>query len=248
MAPSAANPFARLLVASLIGLGVLWPSIAAHGQATGLQINIVPSGAVVELEGPQHTVTVSPNTIPRPVTGWYRLKANHPGYEGWSHAVYIDGVSPQVIAATLAPKTRAKAGMRALFFPGWGHYYAGRNLRGALFTLTALGLAGGYLYLDNRADDRFSDYESLKRDFDAADDLQTQRALQPQVEEARRRAYNAETDKRNWGWGTLAFYGYQILDAVIFFPEPPRIELGGVEVGLQMPESGTLALGAHYAF
>jgi hypothetical protein len=202
----------------------------------------------VELEGPQHTVTVSPNTIPRPVAGWYRLKANHPGYEGWSNAIYIDALSPQVIAATLAPKTRAKAGVRALFFPGWGHYYSGRNTRGALITLAALGLAGGYLYLDNRADDHISDYELLKAEFDAAEDLETQRELKPRVEEARRKAYDSESDKRNWGWGCLALYGYQILDALVFFPEPPRLDLGGVKVGLQLPASGTLAVGAHYAF
>jgi hypothetical protein len=222
-------------------------SVRADSLAT-LRIEVLPRGSVIELEGPQHTLTASPNTIPRPVSGWYRLKASRAGYENWKSRIYIDGSTPTGITGSLSPKTKTKAGLRAVFFPGWGQYYSGRTARGAVLTLATLGMVGGYLYLDNRADDRISDYESLKQQFDQAESVADQEQLKGQVQQAQRDAYDAETDKRNWGYATLAVYAYQILDAVIFFPAPDRIELGGVQFGVEAPDPQSVMIGARYEF
>jgi hypothetical protein len=245
----------RLTVPLRVGLRTWLATILILVAAAGVRaddanliIQIAPPGSVLELTGPQSAVSASPNVIPRPVPGWYRLRASHPGYESWSTELYIDAATPERIAAGLSPKTRFKAGLRALAFPGWGHYYAGRTGRGVFMTVVALGAAGGYLYLDNRADSKIGDFESLQRQFAAASSTAEQERLQPQLDAARRDAFNAESDKRNWGWGTVAFYAYQVLDAVLFFPKPPQVALSGVQFGVVTPAPGRVSLGAAYAF
>jgi hypothetical protein len=221
-----------------------------HGLAdeAGLALQIAPPGTVVELRGPQVAVSASPNSIARPPAGWYQLRAAHPGYESWSTKLYIDASSPDRIVAQLSPKTRFKSGLRALLFPGWGHYYADRNGRGALVTALVVGAAGGYLYLDNRADQKVGDFEALQRRFDAAESVTEQERIKPELDAARRRAFDAESDRRNWGWGTVALYAYQVVDAVLFFPAGPQIELQGITIELQTPVYGSLGIGASYAF
>jgi hypothetical protein len=219
-----------------------------RADESSLIIQIAPAGSVLELAGPQSSVAASPNVVPRPPAGWYRLRASHPGYESWSAEVYIDPSSPERIAASLTAKTRLRAGIRSIAFPGWGQYYSGRSGRGALWTLVALGAAGGYLYLDNRADSKVGDFESAKRRFDAATSYAEKERLKLEVETTQREAFDAETDKRNWGWGALALYAYQVVDAVLFFPKPPQMELRGVQFGLQPQDGATLALGVSYAF
>lgn len=219
-----------------------------RADESSLIIQIAPAGSVLELAGPQSSVSASPNVIPRPPAGWYRLRASHPGYETWSTELYIDPSTPERIAAGLSPKTRMRAGLRSIAFPGWGHYYSGRSGRGALVTLVALGAAGGYLYLDNRADSKVGDYEAAQRRFEAATSVSEQERIKPSLEAARREAFDAETDKRNWGWGALAFYAYQVVDAVLFFPKPPQMELRGVQFGLEPQSGGAVALGFSYEF
>jgi len=232
----------------LIVLALLPFNTAAWADDAGLTIQISPSGSVVELQGPQSAVSASPNVMPRPLAGWYRLRASYPGYETWSSEIFIDASSPDRITASLAPKTRMRAGLRALVFPGWGHHYSDRSGRGTLITIVALGAAGGYLYFDNRADRKLGDFEAWQSRFDAATSVAEQERIQPELELARRKAFDAETDKRNWGWGALAFYAYQVVDAVLFFPEAPQMELHGVQFGVRSEGDALIALGASYAF
>jgi len=239
-------PVARSGIA--VALLVCLLATPASADSTGLVIQIQPAGSVVELRGNQSTVTASPNQIPRPQPGWYEIRASYPGFETWKDRVFIDPSTPEMLSAVLSPKTRAKAGLRALAFPGWGHYYSGRQTRGIFMTVVALGAAGGYLYLDNRYDRKLSDYEALQRDFENAESVAEQRRLKPLVEDARRTAYDAESDRRNWGWAAVGFYAYQVLDAVLFFPDHPAVSMKGVKFGLQPAAQAPVLLGATYEF
>jgi len=213
-----------------------------------LRIEIAPRGTVVKLDGPQRSITGSPNTIQRPIAGWYRVEATHPGFETWKRDLYIDGSSPATVSAQLAAKSKWKAGLRSVFFPGWGHYYSDRNGRGAVFTVLTLGMAAGYVAFALEADDKVTEYERLQEQYDNAESVSEQEALQSSVEDARESAYDAESNKRTWGYLTVGVYVYQILDAVIFFPSAPEVEFGGVELSIVTPNMHTLQLGARYAF
>lgn len=227
-------------------LCVLCAATAVSADSTSLIIDIGPRGTVVDLDGPQHLITNSPNSIHRPVSGWYNLRARLSGYETWNTEVYIDGSSPNIISGMLTPKTATSAGIRALFFPGWGHYYSNRNGRGALMTVTSAGLLGGFLYLTHQANVRFDDFKQAERDFDATQSVAEQTLLLPDLAELRRRAYNAESDMRNWGFATVAFHVYQVLDAVIFFPHQRSVDVAGIELGVQLGDRNFLMIGARY--
>lgn len=244
MPPTLVKKIAFVVRNCIWSFGLICAASGVQADSTSLVIDVGPRGSVVELAGPQKLLTSSPNTIRRPVSGWYNLKAKLSGYETWNTEVYIDASSPNIISGMLSPKTATKAAIRALFFPGWGHYYSDRPVRGALMTLTSVGLLGGLLYLDHRANNRISDFEQAQRTFDASQSVAEQTTLLPELEDLRRRAFNAESDFRNWGFATAAFHVYQILDAMLFFPDRKPVDIAGIEVGVQLSDRRTLMIGA----
>ena len=220
----------------------------AQGAADLLEIRIAPAGAAVEFEGPQRTITSSPNAIVRPKSGWYRLKASHPGFESFKQDVFIDPQSPASITGSLSPKTRWKAGARSVFIPGWGHYYSGQTAKGVIFTGLTAGMLVGYYFFAAHAVHEQDEYDDLRAEYDAATSVEEQEALQPKVEEALEGWYDADSNRLTWGYITLGVYVYQILDAVLFFPSTPEVQLGQMQLGLSMPNSHTVGVGATYAF
>jgi hypothetical protein len=233
----------------IVCLAILIPfSGSLRADSSTLMIRVLPPGSVLELKGPHHSVAASPNQIPRPPDGWYELRATYPGYESWTQKLYITRTSPEVLSGTLSPKTRFKAGLRSMAFPGWGQYYSDRKGRAAIVTLVAVGAAGGYLYLDNRSNKKFEEYEALKTQYDnEKDNPEARDRLAALVQSARSDAYDAETDKRNWGWGAVAFYAYQVADAIVFFPEA-TVNVQGVQFGLRPAGGSSVSLGAVYEF
>lgn len=233
----------------LLSAALLYPGCARAQQTDGLlQIQISPPGAAVELKGPENTLTASPNSIMRPSPGWYRLKASYKGYEDYTQTVYIDGKSPTSISGTLDAKGRWKAGARSIFLPGWGQYYSGRTATGVVFTVTTLGMALGYYFFDAHADNRQEEYDALRKQYDEASTVAEQEALQPAVEEALNNAYNADQNRVTWGYLTVGVYAYQILDAMIFFPNVPEVKMGAMEVGWAPAPESPLSLRASYEF
>lgn len=214
-----------------------------------LRIEIQPAGTAVQLEGPQNTLTASPNSVLRPLPGWYKLKATFRGFEDYNQSLYIDAQSPISISGTLSPKSRWKAGARSIFVPGWGHYYSDRTVRGVVFTVATVGMAVGYYFFDAHADNRLEDYERLREDFDEAGSVAEKEALQPAVEDALNDAYNADRNRLIWGYMTIGVYAYQIIDALLFFPDVPQVNAGPVQMGVTAPLDGTpVMLRASYEF
>lgn len=226
-----------------------FPGVSRAQSGTGLlQIQIGPSGAAVELKGPENTLTASPNSISRPIPGWYRLKASYPGFENFTRDVYIDTQSPATISGTLSPKSRWKAGARSVFIPGWGHDYSERTARGVAFTVLTAGMLVGYVLFNDDAGDQLKQYEQVREEYDAAESVAEQEALLPSVEQALEDAYDADSERLTWGYITLGVYLYQIVDAVVFFPTVPEVQFGKMQLGLTMPNAQTVALGASYEF
>jgi len=211
----------------------------AQESSAVLRIEISPPGTAVELSGPQNTLTASPNSVLRPLQGWYRLKASFRGFEDYNQTLYIDGQSPTSISGSLSPKSRWKAGARSVFLPGWGHYYSDRTARGVVFTLATVGMAVGYYFFDAHADNRLEQYDDLYEDWKAAGSVEEQEALQPAVEEALNDAYNADRNRLMWGYMTIGVYAYQIIDAVLFFPDVPEVKAGPVQMGWTAPLDGS---------
>lgn len=236
--------------AGLFFLGVLLLPAALSAQETPplLRIEIQPAGTAVELSGPQHSLTASPNSILRPLPGWYKLKASFRGFENYKQSFFIDGQSPTSISGSLSPKSRWKAGARSIFLPGWGHYYSDRTARGVVFSVATVGMAVGYFFFDAHADNRLEQYDDLRARYDAAGSVEEQEELLPFVEEALDDAYQADRNRLIWGYMTIGVYAYQILDAVLFFPEVPQVRTGPVQMGWSVSPEGSPLVEARYEF
>ena len=105
---------------------------------------------------------------------------------------------------------------------------------------------GGFLYLKNRSNDRVDEFEQAQFDYDATRSVAEQTSLLPELARLRRRAYDAESNTRDWGFATAAFHVYQILDAVLFFPDRRPVDIAGIELGVRLGDRNTFMIGAVY--
>jgi len=107
----------------------------AYAQETdeaGTVINSEPPGAAISLEGDYTINATTPCRLPDNLNGRYMLRASMPGYESWSGDIMIVPGQNNYFSFSLSSKTRYKAALRSLFFPGWGQYYSGQRTRAFL--------------------------------------------------------------------------------------------------------------------
>ena len=109
--------------------------------------------------------------------------------------------------------------MRSAIIPGWGQYYSGEKTRGVLMGISAVatGITALVLHLDyaNKKDD----YEDILDVYHNERSIEIREAMVPEVEALRKRVYDAES-VRNISAGIFAaVYAYNLIDAVLFFPD-----------------------------
>ena len=97
-----------------------------------VKIQSSPLGATVKLNGLYSIVGRTPFLVPYPLEGRYKIKATKEGYESETSHVNFFGNSESSIFIKLKPRTRIKAAMRSLLFPGWGQLYSGDKFRGVV--------------------------------------------------------------------------------------------------------------------
>lgn len=214
-------------IGSLIGLIIILFSFfsqAAFAQEevkkseAGLVITSVPSGATVFLEGEYSLNATTPATIPLNLKGRYKIRALKEGYEGWSTSIWLDGTTPKLISINLAPKTRLKGTLRSAIVPGWGQYYYGEKKKSFLFSFATLGAAAAFVVADNDFSNKNDAYVFARNDYAAATNVEDKYRLKQTLDEKQRQAYDAENVRR----ATLVLvgvaWGFNLLDAIVFFP------------------------------
>ncbi len=232
-------------------VAVLLASSLAIAQETSTVINSKPPGVTIRLDGEYKISAITPCRLPDNINGGYRLVASLPGYETWSGDITILPGQDNRFLFTLSPKTRIKAGLRSLFVPGWGQYYAGQKGRAFMLSLATIGFGVGSLVADSDFRKKRDDYLQAQSDLAnavTADEINRLRSL---VIDKNREAYNAETTRNTMVAITAGVWAYNILDAIIFFPErktffqgtiperTPRIEAAfdGERVGIKLTAS-----------
>ncbi|HVP37172.1 MAG TPA: DUF5683 domain-containing protein [Terriglobales bacterium] len=185
---------------------------------TGLEITSVPSGATVFLEGEYSLNATTPATLPLNLKGRYKIRAFKEGYEGWSTSIWLDGITPKLITITLSPKTRLKGALRSAIFPGWGQYYYGEKKKAFLFSFATLAAAAAFVVTDNDFSNKNDDYVSAKNDYNAATNVEDKYRLKQILDEKQRKAYDAENVRRATLILVGAAWGFNLLDAIVFFP------------------------------
>lgn len=189
-----------------------------------VKIQSSPLGATVQLSGLYSIVGRTPFLVPYPLEGRYKIKATKEGYESETSHINFFGNSESSIFIKLKPRTRIKAAMRSLVFPGWGQLYSGGKVRGAILGAASIGLIGWTLFAHN-------DYNTSQNAFDRA--LENFNKQEIKSEESSRNVDNklaeAQDDydfRKTMLLVTASFWAYNLIDSFIFFSSPAgRIEI-----------------------
>ena len=200
---------------------LILPALASAqaGLAGDVTVRTNPQGAAITLSGEVVVSGVSPVRFQHVLIGTYDLEAKRPGYETYHSKVILDPTRPTEISVGLTKKTRLKAGLRSLVIPGWGQVYSGKKTKGFLLAGMVLGSAVGYLIADQDFDDKYDTYQARLQEYNEAATIDERQLLQPGLDHAHRRAYDAEDTKRVLAGLVIGIWGLNLLDAVLFFPE-----------------------------
>lgn len=203
-----------ILLALILGLN---SNLCA--QETGSIINSNPPGAAITLDGEYQLSATTPVRLPDNINGRFKLKAMLPGYESWSGDVVLLPGQQNRFSFRLAPKTRFKAMVRSLFIPGWGQYYADEKKKALVINIATLGMGVGAVIADYDFRRKRDDYNQAKIDYSNASTYEEREELRELVVDKNRDAYDAETLRNSFLYATAAIWAYNVLDAIIFFPD-----------------------------
>ena len=208
----------RLKIIMIILLTLCFSSALAQDESR-ITITTSPPGATVYLRGELDLIANTPASLPSDVSGRYKTEITRPGYETWKGDLTFIPGSSNNIAIRLSKKTRAKAMLRSIIIPGWGQVYSGHKLRGYLITAGAIAAGAAVYHLDRRFDNKRADFDIARSNFYSATAIEDRMALKAISDEKQNKAYKAETDRNTVMAIGAAFWVYNILDALLFFPE-----------------------------
>jgi len=180
-----------------------------------LSLNGSPAGASVYIDGNQRG-RLSTHTRLGLRVGDYELKATARGYETYAQRIRIRQDRETELMIQLIPKSRMKAGVRSLMFPGWGQFYSGRKTSGSLLLLAAVsaGAAAGYahmeyLQLEDEYVEAVNAYNTATKDF---------ARYQQEMDDVSDRRSQMSNIRQIALYALGAMWAYNVFDAVVFMP------------------------------
>jgi len=212
----------RILSATIVA--IVMPAISwSQGITTGnFTVRSLPPGAQVTLKGETIVTGVTPANFTHLLIGDYELTVTKYGYDTYKTRVTLDPNTPQTVNVSLKKKTRFKALSRSLFIPGWGQNYTQQKSKSVLFpVLTGLGAIAlfftndEYNYRKDIYDRRLEEYDSVK----VNGTVEELRRLQPDLNNAQDKAYDAETNRRIAGGIVVGVWAINLIDILFFFPD-----------------------------
>ncbi|UCG62274.1 MAG: PEGA domain-containing protein [Candidatus Zixiibacteriota bacterium] len=212
----------KSVVAILATLVIPVAAASQTGMTGDLTVRSVPQGASVRLSGGATVSGVTPARFRHLLIGDYELSLKKDGYETYRTTIELDPSKQMEMDIKLSPKTRFKTAVRSIFIPGWGQRYADKKTKGFIFTALTVVAGVGYLFADDEYDYRYDEYVRLRDEFDslsAAGNVDDLRRIYPDLEVARKNAYDAETVRRITIGIGVGIWALNVIDALFFFPE-----------------------------
>ncbi len=206
-------------------------ALAQSANSPVVSITSRPTGATVILTGDYTVAGVTPTTFAQKLSGMYSLTAHHEGYETYHSSVVLSGRDAMSIDIKMTPKTRLRAAMRSLIIPGWGQRYTGSRTRGAVLTggAAVAGAVVGIMQL--RYSDRRNKYDDFNALYSQTRSVEQRQTMLPKLYAVQKDAYDAERN-RSVALGVLGgIWLYNLLDAVLFFPDY-GIDVSGTNLGV----------------
>lgn len=193
-------------------------STGVYSQTNQITLSTNPNGAKIEMKGEYIITGVTPLKIPYDLTGVYKIKSSRNGYENWSAIYDFSGNNSKDFFFKLKPKTRFKAGLRSIFFPGWGQFYSDRKIQG--FLISGLELTSA-LYTIKKITDHnriIENYDKLLGNYNKTNlTYQKRQNLKNQLINQEIKAEEAYDKKQMWIYILASVWTYNILDAIVFF-------------------------------
>ena len=216
----------------LVVILLLAISATARSQTSPIvSVTSKPSGATVVLSGDYTVAGITPTSFSQSLLGLYRIAAHHEGYETYHSTIVLSGREAVALDIKMVPKTRMRAAMRSLVVPGWGQNYVGSKTKGTLLTIGTLATAATTGVMHLRYDSRRHDYDDFNAIYHQTRSVEEREKMLAKHYALQKDAYNAERD-RNIALGVLAgIWVYNLLDAILFFPDY-GLNVSGTNLGL----------------
>ncbi|MFX0140388.1 MAG: DUF5683 domain-containing protein, partial [Candidatus Hodarchaeota archaeon] len=178
-----------------------------------------PPGAMIYFEGENSFVGITPFKVKSNLIGNYKIIAIKPGYEKSKLEYFFKGTEKGTLRLRLASKTRFKAGLRSLVFPGWGQMYSERKKSGLFLSLVQAG-AGLFTlisHLDyNKA---YKEYQDALDDYKADEKFSDLRVQKWEIVQFQyKKTANAFDKRETWLYISGGLWIYNFLDSIILFP------------------------------
>jgi hypothetical protein len=213
------KPAGKSFRCSLIVLMFALFCFPVFAQETGTIINSDPPGATITLNGDYKLSATTPCRLPDNISGKFEMVAVMPGYESWKGDITILPGQKNNFSFGLSPKTRMKAALRSLFMPGWGQYYSGQKEKAFLLNVGTVAFGIGTVMADSDFRRKRDDYNQALIDLSNATTFEETEILRSAAIEKNREAYDSETRRNALFIITAGLWAYNIIDAVIFFPD-----------------------------
>ncbi|MFW9830107.1 MAG: DUF5683 domain-containing protein, partial [Candidatus Thorarchaeota archaeon] len=180
-----------------------------------------PPGAMLYLQGENSFVGITPFKIKPNLMGKYNITAIKSGYERSKVEYYFKGTEKGILRLRLAPKTRFKAGIRSIVFPGWGQVYSERKKTGIFISLVQL--SAGILTLVSHMDydNAFKEYKNSIKDYEENKwNSEVRDQYWNAVVDTHEKAGDAFDKRQTWLYITGGLWIYNFLDLILFFSLP----------------------------
>ncbi len=208
----------RIFIMIVLALLIFQTSVWAQDK-DNIILTTRPAGATIYLNGEYEVVANAPARLPSSIAGRYNVKITRPGYETWKGILTFVPGSANNMTIDLSRKTRFKSCLRSIFIPGWGQIYSGQTLKGSAITGAAILSAASFYFADKRYQKKKTDFDIAMSEYRVATSAEDQIRLKVNLDSRQRSAYQAETDRRTAMGVAAAVWAYNIIDALIFFPD-----------------------------
>lgn len=209
--------------------------------------NSRPGGAKVEIHGYHSIFGRTPLNVTHSLNGVYQIKITKEGFEDWKKQVLFAPGLNNSFNISLVPKTRWRAGFYSILFPGWGQLYSERPIKGLIITSafwTSLGITAYTSFNYNRRVDSYENAVSGLNNSNLTNQEYAQRW--ETVLSERRKVDNAFKLRKQWIWLTTAIFTYNVVDAVLMFPNFNQKQNKLLFSVLPSPLNPELALTIHF--
>ena len=212
----------RIVVVSLLLAASCSIAYGQNGNGekieNALQINSKPQGAVIEISGKFSSITGrTPFVVPYHVLGTYYIKASKEGYEDRNTSVRLVKEGYNSITIRMSAKTRAKAAIRSMVFPGWGQAYGQSRTKGLIVGVIqlAFGVYAGYSAIEFASEK--DQYDKANLAYQQASTFEQAQAAKTVLDKQFAEASDARDTRDTALLVAGGFWVYSFFDSMIFF-------------------------------